>query len=352
VSAGKIEVSVVLPTRDRWQLAQDALESALGQQRVRLEVCVVDDGSVTPAPSGFADDPRVRLFRHPRPRGVATSRNHAIAEARGMWIAFLDDDDVWAPTHVQRLLDAVREHDACWAFSGYVMTTLRRAPIGNGPLPAVEPDPVRQFLRTNAVGTPSCALVASETLRDVGGFDEHMSVMADWDLWLKLAIGGRPALSPAFTVGYAQHGGNMSLDMDRVHADWAYIASRYKKDLERLDLVFADNEYFWRWLAFGHARGGRQWLAARFLVRAAIGGGGGRDIVRAIGLVPVIGWPIRLRRLIIVAVDRRPRLGRAPPTDDLWLHSLARRSPGPSSGPARAADRISQWWRVRTRPSP
>jgi hypothetical protein len=269
-----------------------------------------------------------------------------------LWIAFLDDDDVWAPTHVRQLLDAAQEHGACWAFSGYVMTTLRRAPIGNGPLPGVEPERVRQFLRTNPVGTPSCALVATETLRDLGGFDEHMSVMADWDLWLKLAIAARPAVSPAFTVGYAQHSGNMSLDMDRVHADWAYIASRYRPELERLDLVFADNEYFWRWLALGHARRGRRWIAARFLVTAAISGGGGRDIVRAIGLVPVIGWPIRLRRLILVAIDRRPRLGRARPADHVWLQSLPRRSAGPSSGPAGAARRTSQWWRVRTRPSP
>lgn len=104
MSRGEIQVSVVLPTRDRWTLAEDALHSALGQQGISVEVCVVDDGSLRPAPPGFGDDPRVRLFRHDRSQGVASSRNRAIHAARGKWVAFLDDDDVWAPWHLQCLL--------------------------------------------------------------------------------------------------------------------------------------------------------------------------------------------------------------------------------------------------------
>lgn len=352
MNSGEIEVSVVLPTRDRWELAEDALQSALGQQGVSVEVCVVDDGSVRPAPSGLGDHPSVRLFRHDDPRGVAASRNRAIREARGRWVAFLDDDDVWAPWHLERLLRPAQENGARWAFSGYVMTTLQRKPIGNGPIPALEATLAHQFLRTNPVGTPSCALVETETVRSLGGFDEQLSVMADWDLWVRLAMAGRPAVSAAFTVGYAQHGGAMSLDTDRAQAEWAYMAARYESELERLDLVFADNEYFWRWLALGYARRRRRRPAARFFLRAAARGGGSRDIVRAIGVVPVLGWPIRVRRWIVGAFRRRSRLRRARVSEHAWLQSFAERASSAGPGSVVSADGTSQRCRVRTRPSP
>jgi glycosyltransferase involved in cell wall biosynthesis len=348
VSRGEIDVSVVLPTRDRWTLAGDALHSALGQRDVSVEVCVVDDGSLSPAPPGFDDDPRVRLFRHESSRGVASSRNRGIHEARGKWVAFLDDDDVWAPWHLQLLLRPLTENGARWGYSGYVMTTLLRKPVGNGPVPDVEPDLERQFLSTNPVGTPSCACVETETLRDVGGFNERMSVMADWDLWVRLMKTGRPATSQAFTVGYAQHDGGMSLESDRAHAEWAYMADTYRSELERLDLTFADNEYFWRWLALGSARRRKRRSAARFFLKAAVRGHEYRDVFRAIAVFPVIGWPIRLRRWIRSLLLRRQK----PDSAHAWLEPFSERASSARSGSSSPARGISQRFRVRTKPSP
>jgi glycosyltransferase involved in cell wall biosynthesis len=316
---GEVEVTVVLPTRDRWSQAEVALASALAQEDVAVEVCVVDDGSISPAPAGFDADPRVRLFRHDSSRGVAVSRNRAIAEARGEWIAFLDDDDLWAPWHLRLLLDAAREQDASWAFSGYVMTDLWRAPVGNGPIPLVSEDCERQFLSSNPIGTPSAVLVATEVVRAAGGFDERTSVMADWDLWLRLLPFFRPAVSQTFSVGYAQHAGNMSLDADRVLSEWAYMAYRHREALTRLNLVLADNDYFWRWLAERYEHHGRRWPAARFYLKAALRGRSVRDAVRAIAMVPVLGWPVLARRRLKAAFDRRVAHQQAPSDDHAWL---------------------------------
>ena len=348
MSQGEIDVSVVLPTRDRWTLAGDALRSALDQRDVSVEVCVVDDGSRSPAPPGFGDDPRVRSFRNERSQGVASSRNRAISAARGRWVAFLDDDDVWAPSHLQRLVAPLSANGARWGFSGYVLTTLQRKPIGNGPVPAVESDLARQFLRVNPVGTPSCACVETETLRSIGGFDERLSVMADWDLWVRLAMTGRPVTSRAFTVGYAQHGASMSLDTDRTQAEWAYMAERYRPELERLDLTFADNDYFWRWMAQRYERRRNRRSALRFYMRAAARGGGFRDVVRAIAVIPVIGWPIRLRRWILGPLRRRQK----PSSTHAWLQPFSERASAAGSGSPPSASGMLQRWRVRTKPSP
>ncbi|MBV8991348.1 MAG: glycosyltransferase family 2 protein, partial [Solirubrobacterales bacterium] len=87
----------MIPTRNRWPFLSHTLASALAQESVSLEVVVVDDGSddQTPERLPAVGDPRVRVFRHERGLGVARARNKGIEEARGAWIAFLDDDDTW-----------------------------------------------------------------------------------------------------------------------------------------------------------------------------------------------------------------------------------------------------------------
>lgn len=346
-----VEVTVVLPTRDRWELAEAALQSALAQRAVSLETCVIDDGSVAVAPPGLTADSRVRLFRNDRPKGVAAGRNRGIREARGKWIAFLDDDDVWAPWHLERLLAVVRAEGTAWAFARYVTTDLRRMPIGNGPVPAVEADYERQFFRFNPVGTPSCAIVSAETVRSIGGFDEQLSVMADWDLWVRLAGVAPPAVSTSCSVGYAQHDGNMSRDVDRVRVEWRYMTRRHRRSLERLNIVFADNHYFWRWIADGYARRQRRLPAARFYLRAALRGGRGSDVKSAIRMIPGIGWPIRARRKVRGVVHRRIDALPEPWSGPAWLQTSSDWIAPGSEAEVAALD-SSHRWRVRTRPSP
>src|ERR671935_95170 len=115
------EVTVVVPTHSRWDLLSTAaLPASLGQEDVDLEVVVVDDGSTDATAESLAriDDPRLRVVRHDRPRGVAQARNAGIAAARGEWIALLDDDDLWAPWKLRAQLDAAAAERAVFAYGG------------------------------------------------------------------------------------------------------------------------------------------------------------------------------------------------------------------------------------------
>jgi glycosyltransferase involved in cell wall biosynthesis len=93
------DVSVVIPTLNRQAALARSISITLGQENVNLEVIVVDDGSTdsTPAYLKTGRDPQLQVIRHARRTGVAAARNHGIQQARGEWVAFLDDDDVWAP---------------------------------------------------------------------------------------------------------------------------------------------------------------------------------------------------------------------------------------------------------------
>ena len=101
-------VSVVIPAYNRAGSILQAVESALAQDLLDIEILVVDDGSTdaTRDVVGSHPDPRVRLIARERNGGASAARNTGIAAARGEWVAFLDSDDVWLPGKLSRQLAA------------------------------------------------------------------------------------------------------------------------------------------------------------------------------------------------------------------------------------------------------
>src|SRR4051794_8575982 len=104
MEATKPEITTIIPTRDREDWWPRTLVSALGQKDVEAEVIVVDDGSKTPITTLLSPEGRrrVRVIRHDVHKGPPAARNAGIAEARGRWVALLDDDDLWAPVKLRR----------------------------------------------------------------------------------------------------------------------------------------------------------------------------------------------------------------------------------------------------------
>ena len=135
-----VEVTVVVPTRNRASMLGQALRSVAAQHEVDLEAGVVDDGSTdaTAALVSSMGDRRLRLIRHQRPRGVSVARNRGVAEARGRWVAFLDDDDLWAPDKLSRQLAAAERDGRGWAVTGAVSVDEGLRVLAGEPPPAPE----------------------------------------------------------------------------------------------------------------------------------------------------------------------------------------------------------------------
>src|SRR5688572_6566741 len=132
-----IDVSVVVPTRNRSTLLMRTLRSVLRQQDVEFEVIVVDEASTddTPAMLAALDDPRVRVIRHEVPLWLAAARNRGAAEARGEWLAFVDDDDLWAPDKLVRQVHAAQDAGREWVYTGAVNFDGCRIVSSQPPLP-------------------------------------------------------------------------------------------------------------------------------------------------------------------------------------------------------------------------
>lgn len=102
-------VSVVLPTHNRPALLCEALDSVRDQTWSDWEVLIVDDAS-TPAVAPDLADARIRILRHDTAQGGAAAKNTGIQNARGDILAFLDDDDCYAPRYLERALDVLDRH--------------------------------------------------------------------------------------------------------------------------------------------------------------------------------------------------------------------------------------------------
>jgi GT2 family glycosyltransferase len=314
------EVSVVIPTRSRWRLLSEAaLPAALAQVDVDHEVIVVDDASEdeTAVRLGAIEDPRLRVIRREHPSGVAAARNAGIEAARGEWVSFLDDDDVWSPRKLRAQLDAAAVAGGDFAYSAGAGLDAGR----NYLFAVAPPDPATitsRLLRWNVIWC-GCSNVAARTalVRTLGGFDEQLFQLADWDLWIRLALSGRAAAVPEVHVGYVMHADNMLLthrrdvfpELERLERKHAAAASAFG--------VAPDRALFSRWVARGHRLAGRNGEAARTYLRSARRNGDAGAAVRA--LTSLLPEPaITLGRRLTLS-DRRSSLQKLSVPEPDWI---------------------------------
>jgi len=273
-------VSVVVPTHNRVRVLPRTLESALAQQDVELEVVVVDDAS-TDGTWAYLEghrDERIRPVRNERNLGVSGSRNRGVEEARGEWIAFLDDDDLWAPSKLSKQLALARLEAADWVYTGHVVLDDRtRAAAIESAVPASEA--AMKLKGYNAVGPPSSVIASRDLIERAGRFDERLSYIADWELWIRFAQAGEAALVPEALMGYVQHGESMLLQRRyNVWDEVAYLESKHPE--VEVDMLFLS-----RWLASGPRRAGRRFQAARVYWDGAVAHRNFGNLVRAGGML-------------------------------------------------------------------
>jgi glycosyltransferase involved in cell wall biosynthesis len=224
-------VTVVIPTRDRRDLALRAVDSVLRQQGAAPDVIVVDDGGTdgtAEAVLGLAS-PRVAVVRHERSTGVSGARNAGLAEVGTPWVAFLDDDDLWAPDKLRsqlRRLGGMPE--ASWSCVGAVHVDRNLRVLSYSPAP--ESGDIRsELLRHPAVpGGGSGVLVRTATARAAGGFDEDLSILADWDFYLRLSAESPLAAVDEPLLAYTVHPESMYHDPTGVVRELDRLAGKYR----------------------------------------------------------------------------------------------------------------------------
>lgn len=260
-------VTVVVPTKDRRGLLAHTLRSVLGQEQVDVRVVVVDDGSADDTATwAAAMDDRVEVVRHDASRGAASSRNAGIARVETEWVAFCDDDDLWAPSKLRRQLDALAAMpEAAWCCTGAVAVGPDLEIVADQRL-GRSGDVLPLLLVSNDIpGGGSSVLARTERVRAAGGFAEDLPASEDWELWIRLAARSPLAVVDEPLVAYRVWPGGKSRHVARMEAAFDAITSRHAPLAERCR-VSPDRRAHQRFLAKqALGAGDRIGAARRFL---------------------------------------------------------------------------------------
>ncbi|KKU53777.1 MAG: Glycosyl transferase family 2 [Candidatus Wolfebacteria bacterium GW2011_GWE1_48_7] len=210
-----IMISVIIATKNGERFIERVIRSVLRQEGVDFEVVVVDDAST----DGTANivhaiasrDARVRYFYRAKNEGPGRARNFAVAQAKGGYVAVIDDDDEWPDTNKLREQVGFLE-----AHPEYVL-------VGSGCVRVVDElenilfeqrypkndEQIRASILGRNCFAHSGALYRKDVFQQLGGYKD-MRLAEDYDLWLRMGAVGKFANLDTFCINWTQRAGSVS----------------------------------------------------------------------------------------------------------------------------------------------
>lgn len=216
----KPAVSIIMPAYNAEKTIAESIQSVLNQTYTNWELIVINDGSVdkTSAIVQNYKDSRIILLEQQN-SGVAEARNNGIRNASGKMIAFLDSDDLWLKTKLEKFISYVNEYN----FTGLIYSKMRffndnpQNSVSYNPWKAFdESNPYYHLLLVDYVPTLT-VIVNKEIFDDVGLFDKDFFGTEDWDMWIRIVHKYPVALIDEELSLYRNHASGISKKFDRQH---------------------------------------------------------------------------------------------------------------------------------------
>ena len=272
-------VGVVVPMYNAERTIAATLASICAQTHRLLDIMVTDDGS-TDGSAAIVEgwcrrDARVRLVRQSN-AGVAAARNAGAAATSAQFLAFVDADDIWAPTKIEYQLAALREGGAsaglayCW----FASIDQRDRVVSFGPQPLIEGQVVRDLCNANWIGNGSSLLLRREAFERVGGYEPSLRARRaqgaeDLLMCLRVAEVAEFRVVPRYLVGYRMEPDSMSSNSLQMFRSTEFVLqeflAKYPDYADELDGHLQDSR---TWFAYRAGRSGRI-AAALLLLREA-----------------------------------------------------------------------------------
>lgn len=235
-------VTVVMPTYNHAQFIGDAVKSVLDQTYENLELIIVDNYSKDNTEDIIAsfEDTRIE-YRKFRNNGIiAASRNLGINKSRGKYIAFLDSDDMWKPTKIEKQIELLENNDNIFlVYTRYIV-------MKNGTFSKILPKRrklrsgnvfISLFLSNNFIG--SSTVLLRNILKENNLFDTDIKLRAieDYALWLKIAKNKHVAYIDEPLVVYREHGSNTSIGIMPYLFRYLQLIKKYRHDVSKKLLI-------------------------------------------------------------------------------------------------------------------
>ncbi|GBF49090.1 glycosyltransferase-like protein, family 2 [Leptospira ryugenii] len=266
-------VSVIIPVHNRSLLLQRAVHSVLKQTYPNIELIVIDDGSdhkealatevflQTVQSLSLKKNWNLKWERQAK-QGVSSARNHAVTLSQGDWLTFLDSDDEWYPSKLEKQM-AFHANNPQLFVSQCEEEWIRKERFVNQPqkLQKREGFFFKESLE-NCLVTVSSVCLKRELWTELGGFREELPACEDYDLWLRIFALGREIglLKETLLIRYGGHPDQLSMRykaMDRFRIySMLHILSTFSHGMkeENLQSLIRTLVRKWEILALGYEK--------------------------------------------------------------------------------------------------
>jgi len=247
------KVSILIATYNRANLLGRAIESVVDQDFKDWELLIADDGSTDDTEKVVrtfsSTDARIKYLRGPHFGRIAKISNFGLKEAKGEYVAILDDDDHWCDpqklTKQVKFLDEHKDYVACGG--GFIVVDEDQKVKMKFFKPQTDQEIRKNFLIANPMAN-STSMFRLVSAKKVGLYDETILQFADWDFWLKLGLKGKLYNFPEYFSYYLMWAKSMSFSKQKETASSALvILPRYKNYYPRykkaIITIFAYNIY-------------------------------------------------------------------------------------------------------------
>ena len=206
-------ISVIITTYNYERFVRDAIDSVLAQTRLPDEIVVIDDGSTDNTRKivdEYADRHVTYIWQENA--GAGAARNRGIAATTGEFVAFLDADDIWLPTRLERQECLLIDHPDAVLATGHMIwwdvarNQRRFERFGDMPSAKIQ----REILVRNVVGNPSMVLVRRNALDAAGPYDRRLRWGQDWELFIRITRVGEVVTVDEPVIVYRWHGESLS----------------------------------------------------------------------------------------------------------------------------------------------
>ena len=215
-------VSVIMPSYNTAKYIGETIKSVQAQTYENWELIIVDDCSTDNTDSAvepFLSDERIRYLKNSRNSGAAVSRNYALREAKGKWIAFLDSDDLWLPDKLEKQINFMLKNSYHFSYTNYVEIDENSIPNGKyvtGP---------KKITKTGMYNYcwPGCLTVMYDA--DVIGLVQIADIKKnnDYAMWLKVCKKADCFLLNETLSEYRKRSGSISNHSYKALIKWHYI---------------------------------------------------------------------------------------------------------------------------------
>lgn len=229
-------VSVIIPAYNAMAFLPEALRSILNQTMPNFEVIIVNDGSKDNIVEWASriTDPRVKLISQDN-QGVSQARNTGILNSRGTYIAFLDADDIWEPTKLEKQVKAFELNPKLGLVDTQVlMVDPQDNVLYQAGSSYAEGNVLRLMLEENLVMCGSSPMIHRKCIEKVGLFDTDLQGSEDWNMWTRIALHYPFKVITEPLVRYRQHPMSAS-------KDWKRMSIEATKSIERIFAVVPSN---------------------------------------------------------------------------------------------------------------